>query len=111
MSLLISISLITEDINFTFGATEIEEVMAAGRIASLIGVEGGHPMSNSLAILRTFYRLGVRYMTLTHTCPTSWWVAQSFRLWLNLRKFLAKYSKFIHSLDRNKRSQLSTRSQ
>jgi len=61
-----------ETLRLATNAKEIEEVMAAGRIASLIGVEGGHPMSNSLAILRTFYRLGVRYMTLTHTCPTSW---------------------------------------
>ncbi|HEY2700775.1 MAG TPA: dipeptidase [Pseudonocardiaceae bacterium] len=53
-------------------AAEIEQARAAGRIASLMGAEGGHSINNSLATLRAFYELGVRYMTLTHNDNTDW---------------------------------------
>jgi membrane dipeptidase len=44
----------------------------AGRIASLIGIEGGHQIDNSLPVLRDMYLLGARYMTLTHTLNNDW---------------------------------------
>jgi membrane dipeptidase len=53
-------------------ADDIERIHRQGRIASLIGMEGGHSINNSLAVLRMTYSLGARYMTLTHTKNTDW---------------------------------------
>ncbi len=52
--------------------SEIRAAHAAGRIASLLGMEGGHAIENSLGALRAYYDLGVRYMTLTHNTHTEW---------------------------------------
>jgi len=53
-------------------AADVERAFKAGRIGSLIGMEGGHSIDNSLATLRMFYALGARYMTLTHSTNLAW---------------------------------------
>lgn len=53
-------------------AADIERAMKSGRIASLLGAEGGHSIASSLGVLRQFHDLGVRYMTLTHNTNTGW---------------------------------------
>ena len=53
-------------------ADDIERIHAQGKIASLIGVEGGHCIENSLSVLNQLYRLGARYMTLTHSDSLDW---------------------------------------
>ncbi len=61
-----------DDFAFARTADDIERIRKSGKIASLIGVEGGHCIDNSLEILRDFHRLGVAYMTLTHSENTDW---------------------------------------
>ncbi|MGW4843162.1 dipeptidase [Nocardia brasiliensis] len=51
---------------------DVKHAMATGRIASLLGAEGGHCIGSSLAVLRMLYELGVRYLTLTHSKNTPW---------------------------------------
>lgn len=53
-------------------ADDVRRIHRAGRIASLIGVEGGHSIEGSLGVLRKLYRLGARYMTLTHSKTLAW---------------------------------------
>jgi membrane dipeptidase len=53
-------------------ADDAVRIFRAGRIASMIGMEGGHAIENSLSALRTFYDLGARYMTLTHSSNIDW---------------------------------------
>jgi len=61
-----------KDFEMASTAADIQRIEKSGRIASLIGVEGGHQINNSLPVLRDYYALGVRYMTLTHSKNTDW---------------------------------------
>ncbi len=60
------------DLVFTDSIAGVRQAKKDGRIAILIGIEGGHAIEDSLGTLSAFYRLGVRYMTLTHTNTNSW---------------------------------------
>ncbi len=53
-------------------AADVAPAFAAGRVASFLGMEGGHAIENSLGALRAYYDLGVRYMTLTHNVTLDW---------------------------------------
>ena len=60
------------DLVLASSVVEIRRAKKDGRIAVLMGIEGGHAIENSLGALRQFHRLGVRYMTLTHTNTNQW---------------------------------------
>jgi membrane dipeptidase len=60
------------DLELALTADDIMRIHKAGRIASMIGVEGGRQIGGSLAALRQYYNLGARYMTLTHNQTTEW---------------------------------------
>lgn len=61
-----------EAFELALSASDIERGFGAGRIPSLLGMEGGHAIENSLGALRAYYALGVRYMTLTHNGTLDW---------------------------------------
>ncbi|MCE7009702.1 dipeptidase [Kibdelosporangium philippinense] len=61
-----------DDLAIATTADEAEEAFRAGKIASMLGAEGGHCIAESLGVLRALRRLGVRYMTLTHNLNTPW---------------------------------------
>ncbi len=61
-----------ETFELAYTVDDVDRIHAAGKIASLIGVEGGHCIEESLAVLEKLYNLGARYMTLTHTDTLSW---------------------------------------
>ena len=60
------------DIEIALTAADIRRIHSAGKVAILMGVEGGHMIQDSLPTLRNYYRLGVRYMTLTHFKTNDW---------------------------------------
>lgn len=61
-----------DDLIFATSVADIDSALKQGKIASLLGMEGGHPIVNSLGALRSYYELGVRYMTLTHFHSNDW---------------------------------------
>lgn len=60
------------DFIFASTADDIERIHKQGKIAALMGIEGGHAIEDSLRLLRDYYALGIRYMTLTHTNTNNW---------------------------------------
>lgn len=66
------IALNSDDLQLALTADDVENAVTGGRIASLLGMEGGHSIGSSLSVLRQMYDLGARYMTLTHSKNTPW---------------------------------------
>jgi membrane dipeptidase len=61
-----------DDLELALTADDVESAFSRGRIACLLGAEGGHSIANSLGVLRMLHRLGVRYLTLTHNVNVPW---------------------------------------
>ncbi|HET7426470.1 MAG TPA: dipeptidase [Gemmatimonadales bacterium] len=59
-------------LELALGSADIERSVKRKRLASLLGMEGGHAIENSLGVLRSYYALGARYMTLTHNVTLDW---------------------------------------
>lgn len=60
------------DVALATTAADVRQIVASGRIAALMGLEGGYMIEDDIRVLRTFHALGVRYMTLTHSFNTNW---------------------------------------
>jgi membrane dipeptidase len=61
-----------DQIALALTASDVERIVKSGKIAAILTIEGGHQIDNNLAVLRTYYRLGIRSMTLTHFRNTDW---------------------------------------
>jgi membrane dipeptidase len=66
------IELYPDHFELALTASDVERIFGAGRIASILGMEGGHVIENSLGALRSYFDLGARYLTLTHSASLDW---------------------------------------
>lgn len=66
------IAMYPDQLQLALSATDIRDAFKHKKIASLLGMEGGHAIENSLGALRSYYALGARYMTLTHNVTLDW---------------------------------------
>jgi len=66
------IEMYPDELELALTAADVRRIRASGKIASMLGMEGGHAIENSLGALRAYYDLGVRYMTLTHNVTLDW---------------------------------------
>ncbi len=66
------ISLYPEHLELALSVSDVERIFGAGRVASILGMEGGHALENSLGVLRVLFETGIRYLTLTHNNTTDW---------------------------------------
>jgi membrane dipeptidase len=66
------ISRYPDQLELALTADDVQRIFAAGRVASLLGAEGGHSIASSMGVLRALYALGVRYLTLTHNANVAW---------------------------------------
>lgn len=84
-----------KDMEFVTTADGIMDAYDEGKIASMIEIEGGHSIDSRLSVLRLFYELGVRCMTLTHTCNLPWIDASPMDDTTNVKKNLTTWGKEV----------------
>lgn len=88
-----------EQIEHATSVEDIERISSEGRIAALMGIEGGHAIENDLGVLRAYYELGVRYLTLTWSVRTDWADSSSApERWMGLNRFGERVVKEMNRL-------------